>query len=64
MNNPAQYGITDITHPCAGRNIHHEDTTPCASPDAHFFYHEGHPSMAVHKAVGDMLYHEALTKAP
>lgn len=64
MNNPAQYGITDMTHPCAGRNIHHEDTTPCASPDTHFFYHEGHPSMAVHKAVGDMLYHEALTKAP
>ena len=65
MNNPAQYGITDITHPCAGRNIHHEDTTPLRHrPDTHFFYHEGHPSMAVHKAVGDMLYHEALTKAP
>jgi cholinesterase len=64
MTNPTKYGITDTTSPCAGRNIHHEDTTPCASPDAHFFYHEGHPSMAVHKAVGDMLYHEALTKAP
>ena len=62
--NPAQYGITDTTHPCAGRNIHHEDTTPCASPDTHFFYHDGHPSTAVHRAVGDMLYAEATTTAP
>jgi phospholipase/lecithinase/hemolysin len=60
MTNPAKYGITDTTNPCAGRNIHHEDTTP----DAHFFYHEGHPSTAVHRAVGDMLYQEAITKAP
>jgi phospholipase/lecithinase/hemolysin len=64
MTNPAKYGITDTTHPCAGRNIHHEDTTPCATPDTHFFYHEGHPSMAVHKAVGQMLYQEALAKTP
>ena len=64
MTNPAKYGITDTASPCAGRNIHHEDTTPCAAPDAHFFYHEGHPSAAVHRAVGDMLYTEATTKAP
>jgi phospholipase/lecithinase/hemolysin len=64
MTNPAKYGITDTTTPCAGRAIHHEDTTPCATPDTHFFYHEGHPSTAVHRAVGDMLYNEALTGAP
>ena len=64
MTNPANYGITDTTKPCAGRTIHHEDPTPCADPDAHFFYHEGHPSTAVHRAVGDMLYTEATTKAP
>jgi phospholipase/lecithinase/hemolysin len=64
ITNPAKYGITDTTHPCAGRNIHHEDTTPCPTPNTHFFYHEGHPSTAAHRAVGDMLYHEALTKAP
>ena len=64
MTNPAQYGITDTTNPCAGRAIHHEDTTPCATPDDHFFYHEGHPSTAVHRAVGDMLYKEAQTGAP
>ncbi len=64
ITNPAKYGITDVTHPCAGRDIHHEDTAPCTSPETHFFYHEGHPSNAVHRAVGEMLYHEALTKAP
>ena len=64
MTNPDKYGITDTKNPCAGRAIHHEDTTPCADPNAHFFYHEGHPSTAVHKAVGDMLYTEATTKAP
>ena len=64
MVNPAKYGITNTKDPCAGRAIHHEDTTPCADPDAHFFYHEGHPSMAVHKAAGAMLAQEMQTKAP
>jgi phospholipase/lecithinase/hemolysin len=64
FTHPEKYGITDITHTCAGRNIHHEDTTPCASPDTHFFYHQNHPSTATHRAVGAMLYTEALTKAP
>jgi phospholipase/lecithinase/hemolysin len=64
MVNPAKYGITNTKDPCAGRDIHHEDTTPCADPDAHFFYHEGHPSMAVHKAAGAMLAQEVQAKAP
>jgi phospholipase/lecithinase/hemolysin len=64
FTHPEKYGITDTTQPCAGRNIHHEDTTPCASPDTHFFYHQAHPSTATHRAVGAMLYTEALTKAP
>ncbi len=64
ITNPAKYGLTDTTHPCAGRAIHHEDTTPCPAPDTHFFYHEGHPSTAVHRAVGEMLYQESLTKSP
>jgi phospholipase/lecithinase/hemolysin len=64
ITNPAKYGLTDTTHPCAGRAIHHEDTTPCAAPDTHFFYHDGHPSTATHRAVGDLLYKESLTGAP
>jgi phospholipase/lecithinase/hemolysin len=64
ITHPEKYGITDTTHACAGRAIHHEDTTPCQAPDEHFFYHEGHPSTAVHRLVGDMLYREATTEAP
>lgn len=62
MTHPAQYGITDTVSKCAGRMLHDEDATPCASPETHYFFHEGHPSTAVHKVVGDMLYDEAVTK--
>jgi phospholipase/lecithinase/hemolysin len=55
---PAQYGITNTTDACAGREIHHEDTTPCASPETHFYYHSGHPSTATHQIVGEKLYEE------
>lgn len=58
MANAAQYGITNTTDACAGREIHHENTTPCTSPAAHFYYHSGHPSTATHKVVGDKLYEE------
>ena len=58
MEHPAKYGITDTTNQCAGRAIFDEDCTPCADPAKHFYYHKGHPSTAVHKAVGDMLYRE------
>lgn len=64
ITHPDKYGITDTTRPCAGRTIHHQDPTPCPDPDAHFFYHDGHPSTAVHRLVGDMLYREATTQAP
>ena len=63
MTRPAAYGITDTTSTCSGRMLRDEDPTPCDAPDAHFYYHEGHPSTAVHRAVGDMLYREALTDA-
>ena len=60
ITHPGKYGLTDVTSTCAGRVLHNEDPTPCASPETHFFYHEGHPSTAAHKAVGDMLYDEAI----
>lgn len=63
MNSPAQYGITDTTQACAGRAIFDEDATPCAMPSAHYYYHAGHPSTAVHKAVGEKLYQEVLGQA-
>jgi phospholipase/lecithinase/hemolysin len=58
MRNPAQYGIQNTTDACAGRSIFDEDATPCAHPEAYYYYHHGHPSTAVHKIVGNKLYEE------
>jgi phospholipase/lecithinase/hemolysin len=60
MEHPAKYGIVDTSATCAGRALKNEDPTPCASPETHYFYHQNHPSTAVHKTVGDMLYTEAM----
>lgn len=60
MRNPAKYGITNTTDKCAGRAIFSEDATPCATPDAYYYYHSGHPSTAVHKFTGAKLYEETL----
>jgi cholinesterase len=64
ISNGAKYGLTNTTTTCAGRVLKDENPDPCSSPESHFFYHQGHPSTAVHKAVGDMLYREAISKAP
>ena len=60
ITHPEKYGLTDVTSTCAGRVLHDEDPTPCTSPEKHFYYHVGHPSTAAHKAVGDLLYQEAI----
>lgn len=62
--NPARYGLKDTTTECAQRSFSDRPEQACSTPDAHFFYHPDHPSTAVHRAVGDMLYQEATTKAP
>jgi phospholipase/lecithinase/hemolysin len=53
MEHPAKYGITDTTHACG-------EKPPCATPQSHYYFYDAHPSTAVHKAVGEMLWHEAL----
>jgi cholinesterase len=58
MQNPGRYGIINTTSKCAGRALFGEDATPCATPDAYFYFHDGHPSTAVHRIVGDKLYQE------
>jgi phospholipase/lecithinase/hemolysin len=58
MKNPARYGIQNTKDKCAGRALFNEDATPRADPDTYFYYHEGHPSTAVHKVVGEKLYEE------
>ena len=64
ITNPAKYGLTDTAQPCSDRPFGPRKITTCTNPDAHFYYHEGHPSTAAHRAVGEMLYREAITKAP
>jgi hypothetical protein len=64
LTHPAEYGLTDTTTTCAGRALKDQQPDPCLHPQTHFFYHEGHPSTATHKAVGGLLYQEAVTKAP
>jgi cholinesterase len=61
MNQPIVFGIVDTKNACAGRAIFHQNATPCATPSAYYYYHQGHPSTAVHKIVGDMLYNEVMT---
>lgn len=63
ITNPSSYGITNTTDACAGREIFGQDTTPCATPDTYFFYHDSHPSTAVHKIVGDLMYQDLVLAA-
>jgi phospholipase/lecithinase/hemolysin len=60
ITHPAKYGITDTIVACAGAPSLGPNPNACASPANHFFYFEAHPSTAAHKAVGDMLYTEAV----
>ncbi len=64
ITHPAKYGITDTTTSCAGFPALVARTPHCASPETHFFYYTAHPSTAAHRAVGDLLYTESLTKSP
>jgi len=65
ITHPTKYGLTDTTAPCAGGSLlRGQNPFPCLSPSTHFYYYLDHPSTAAHKAAADLLYNEALTKAP
>jgi cholinesterase len=64
MEHPDAYGIANTTSPCAGRAIFDEDATPAGDPATFFFYHEGHPSTAVHRVVGKKLFDEVKSHPP
>jgi len=64
MDRPAAYGIVNTTSACAGRRIFDQDPTPIGDPSTYFFYHEGHPSTAVHRIVGKMLFDEIAAHQP
>ena len=63
MTNPAAHGIANTTSACAGRAIFDQDATPIGDPSTFFFYHDGHPSTAVHRAVGRKLFEEMKSRA-
>jgi hypothetical protein len=63
MDRPAMYGIVNTTSACAGRAIFDQDPTPIGDPATFFFYHEGHPSTAVHRIVGKKLFEEVSARA-
>ena len=64
MEHPAAYGIVNTTSACAGRAIFDQDPTPVGDPATYFFYHEGHPSTAVHRIVGKKLFDEIAARPP
>jgi cholinesterase len=64
LEKPGEYGIVNTTDRCAGRALFSQDTMPCAAPDTYFYYHEAHPSTAVHRRVGAMLREEVLRVFP
>lgn len=64
MEHPEQYGIANTTDACAGRKIFDQDATPVGDPSTFFFYHDGHPSTAVHRIVGRKLFDELKTHPP
>jgi phospholipase/lecithinase/hemolysin len=64
ITHPELYGITNTKDACAGRAIFDQDTTEKGDPATYFFYHEGHPSTAVHRIVANELKKEVLAAAP
>jgi hypothetical protein len=64
LEHPATHGILNTTSACAGRAIFDQDPSPVGDPATYFFYHEGHPSTAVHRIVGKKLFEEILAHSP
>jgi hypothetical protein len=64
MDHPVAHGILNTTSACAGRAIFDQDPTPVGDPATYFFYHEGHPSTAVHRIVGKKLFEEVAARPP
>jgi hypothetical protein len=64
MEHPSVHGIVNTTSACAGRAIFDQDPTPVADPATYYFYHDGHPSTAVHRIVGKKLFEEIAAHAP
>ena len=64
MEQPGAHGIVNTRSACAGRALFDQDPTPVGDPATYFFYHEGHPSTAVHRIVGKKLFEEIVARPP
>ena len=64
IEHPVAHGIVNTTSACAGRAIFDQDPTPVGDPATYFFYHDGHPSTAVHRIVGKKLFEEIAARSP
>jgi phospholipase/lecithinase/hemolysin len=64
LDHPGDYGIRNTTEKCAGRALFGESATPCAAPDAYFYYTDSHPSTAVQRQVAVMLREEVSRAFP
>jgi cholinesterase len=64
MEHPSAHGLVNTTSACAGRAIFDQDATPAGDPATYFFYHDGHPSTAVHRIVGKRLFEEIAARRP
>jgi cholinesterase len=60
----ADFGIVNTWDKCAGGALFNQDATPCPAPDTYYFFHDSHPSTAVHRAVGDLLYQQLTQPEP
>jgi phospholipase/lecithinase/hemolysin len=64
IEKPGDYGLKNTTDRCAGRALFGEDSTPCSTPDAYFYFHDGHPSTAVQRVVSQKLLTELANVFP
>ncbi|HEY9607089.1 MAG TPA: SGNH/GDSL hydrolase family protein [Allocoleopsis sp.] len=50
INNPAQFGFTNVTTPCFNNN------TVCASPNQYLFWDQIHPTTATHQVIANLAF--------
>ena len=53
QENPAHYGITNMTDAC--QPVYPEVKPECAAPDEYYFWDEWHPTRRVHQIVGEAM---------
>jgi phospholipase/lecithinase/hemolysin len=56
LNDPDEYGITNLKEQCMVYNaIPDPNTTVCAPPDEYFYWDAGRPTRRVHQIIGEAM---------